>query len=149
MPDWISHLLIGYIAINVLSIKNKKAVYIGTLLPDLFKIYIPLSKIFGFTSELPLNFFAPLHTVFGVILTGIFVSSFFTEWRRSFALIMLGASLHLTLDRLLYPWGGEILTFYPLWLGELNTGIFWPDSFLPLIILSSISSIFYLKNKLR
>lgn len=149
MPDWISHLLIGYIVINILGIKNRRMVYIGVLLPDVFKIFIPFSKIFGITSEVLLNFFAPFHTVFGVLLTGLFISSFFVEWRRSYALILLGALSHLTADIFLYPWGGDMWSLYPLWIGDLGTGVFWSDSVLPLGILLSISSIFYLRNRLR
>ena len=149
MPDWISHLLIAYIAINLLGIKNRKMVYIGALLPDVFKVFIPFSKIFGITSMTCLNFFAPFHTLFGVLLTGFFVSSFSVEWRRSYTLILLGAFLHMTADIFLYPWGSDMWSLYPLWIGDLGTGIFWSDSVLPLGILLSISSIFYLRNKLR
>jgi hypothetical protein len=149
VPDWISHLLIAYIAINLLGIKNRKTMYIGTLLPDAFKIFIPFSKISGITSEALLNFFAPFHTVFGVILTGLFISSFFAEWRREYVLLLTGAFLHLTADIFLYPWGTDVWSLYPLWIGDLGTGVFWSDSVLPLGILLSISSIFYLRNRLR
>ncbi|MEE8403207.1 MAG: hypothetical protein V3R93_05595 [Candidatus Hydrothermarchaeaceae archaeon] len=149
MPDWISHLLIGYIAINLMGIKNRKVVYIGTLLPDVFKIYTPISQIFGIESELILNFFAPPHTVFGVLLTGLFISSFFGEWRRAYALVLLGAFSHLAADSLLYPWGSDMWSLYPLWIGDLGTGIFWSGSPLPLGILLPMSSIFYLRNNNR
>lgn len=149
VPDWISHLLVAYIAVNLLGIKNKRTVYIGALLPDVSKTYIPFSKIFGITSENLLNLFAPFHTVFGVLLTGLFVSSFFVGWRRSYTLILLGALLHLTADIFLYPWGSDMWSLYPLWMGDLGTGVFWSDSVLPLGIFLSIGSIFYLRNRLR
>ncbi len=149
VPDWISHILIGYIAINLLGIKNRKLVYIGVLLPDVFKVYIPISQIFGIESEIILNVFAPLHTVLGVLLTGLFVSSFFGEWRRAYALVLLGAFSHFAADSLLYPWGSDAIIFYPLWIGDPGTGIFWSGSVLPPGLLLPISSIFYLRNRLR
>lgn len=149
MPEWISHLLTAYIAISILGIKNRKGVYIGVLLPDLFKVYIALLGILGIIDYAYLNPLAPFHTVFGALLAGLFISSFFAEWRRAYALILLGLLLHFTADILLYPWGIDTWILYPLWIGDLGTGVLWPDSIRPLVILLSISSVFYLKNRLR
>lgn len=149
MPDWTSHLLIAYIAINLLGIKKRKVVYIGVLMPDIFKVYIPLSAILGITDEVRLNLFAPFHTVFGVLLTGLFISTFFVDWRKSYRLILLGALLHFSADLLLYPWGIEAWIFYPLWTGDLGTGFLWPDSLLIPIALLAISGAFYLKKRQR
>lgn len=147
MPDWASHLLIAYIAINVLRIRGGKAVYLGVLLPDIFKFYIPLSQMLGITENAHLNFLAPFHTVFGVILSGLFISTYFIKWKRTYGLILLGSSLHFISDLLLYPWGIETWIFYPLWRGDLGAGFLWPDSFLLIGMLLVISGVFYIKNR--
>ena len=149
MPDWTSHLLIAYITINVLRIRDGKAVYMGVLLPDIFKLFIPLSQMLGITGNVHLNFLAPFHTVFGVILSGLFISTFYTKWKRTYGLILLGTFLHFAADLLLYPWGLETWIFYPLWQGDLGTGFLWPDSFLLLGTLLVISGVFYIKNRSR
>lgn len=149
MPDWTSHLLIAYIAINTLGTKKGKPVYIGALLPDIFKAYIPISEILGITDNFYLNLFAPSHTVFGVIFSGLFISTFFADWRGSYKLILLGALLHFTVDLLLYPWGIETWIFYPLWRGDMGTGFLWSDSLLIPVVLLAIGGAFYLKNRIR
>ncbi len=141
MPDWITHLGIAYLLARGLGIReNRGLVYIGALLPDLFKLFLPLGMLVGFASDgfFIGNYFAPFHTVFGVLLSGLFVSSFFEEWRGSYRLIMLGAFSHLLADALLYPWGSSMWGLWPLWRGDLGIGIFWSDSVIPLAIVASL-----------
>jgi|Deesub1362A_J573_1020465.scaffolds.fasta_scaffold00098_104 hypothetical protein len=139
MPDWVSHLLLGYFVATLLGIKNKKPVYIGVLLPDAFKIFIPLMTLLEINNTILMNFFAPYHTVVGVFLSGIIVASFFENLKTAYMGVILGAFTHLVADSFLYPWGTNIWFLWPLWQGDPGTGILWSDSFTPLFITSLLS----------
>lgn len=141
MPDLLSHICFAYILVTIFKIKeNRVIVYVGAVLPDLFKLFILFVPFMGELKAI--NFFFPLHTTLGVLLTGAFVSGFFDiEWKRAYKLILLGAFSHLFLDSLMWPFGVNLWFFYPFFIFHMN-GIIWPDSVIPVIILVSVSIIY-------
>ena len=134
MPDWIAHIAIGYLLALICN-KEKELVVLGALLPDIFKIFIPFAFLFGFGSESIINFFAPFHTVVGVLITAVLISTFFSSGLKVLPLLLLGATSHLLLDSLQYPFGYENWFLWPLYIGV--KGFIWPDSMLPALISSS------------
>jgi hypothetical protein len=137
VPDWITHIAVAYSLALLVNIKRRELVVLGALLPDLFKIFLPLGTIFGFGNDNFLgNYFAPFHTVLGVTLTASLLSTFFKDSLRILPLFVLGAASHLFLDSLLYPFGKTIWFFWPFFTFDAG-GFLWPDSlFTPLIAIS-------------
>lgn len=135
MPEWTTHVCAAYLIARALKInKHSTLVLLGAILPDAFKFFIPLGMLIGFGAHgnFISNFFAPLHTIFGVLLTGALASSFFNlEWRHAYSLVLLGISSHLALDLLIWPYGTKIWTLWPLVTWQSNLGFIWPDSVLP------------------
>jgi len=135
MPDWITHISVAYIIAVLLGIKiNRSFLYIGAIIPDLFRLFFLMAPFTGFLTSM--NFFAPLHTVTGVLLSGALVTSFFKgiEWKHAYGLVLLGAASHFVLDALMWPFGQKVWTFYPFWISPTYSGIVWPDSFVPAVI---------------
>lgn len=135
MPDWITHISVAYIIAILLNIKeNRTILYIGAIIPDSFRLFFLVGPFTGFS--IAMNFFAPLHTVIGVLLSGAFVISFFkgVAWRHAFKLVLLGAISHFALDALMHPFGTSIWAFYPFWISPTYSGIIWSDSYWPVII---------------
>lgn len=90
MPDWITHIAVAYSLAVIVNANRRELVVLGALLPDLFKLFLPLGVIIGFGDNFFLgNYFAPVHT-------------------------FLGAVSHLTMDSLLYPFGYKNWVFWPL-----------------------------------
>ncbi len=142
MPDWIAHIAFAFIISVILGFKeNRSLMSLGAVLPDAFRLFIPFQPLAGFYGAI--NFFSPLHTLSGILLSSALVSSFFkpVPWRHAFALILLGATSHLFLDSLLFPYGKFYWFLWPLWTGFVGYGLIWPDSYLPTIILGSMGLI--------
>lgn len=148
-PDWVSHLLIAYFVASLFQIRDKRPVFVGALLPDIFKTFIPIMLLLHIEDVDITNFFAPYHTFYGVLLTGLFAATFFKDIRRAYPQILLGSFSHLTADVFLYPWGNNIWFFWPLWRGDLGTGTLWPDSLAPLAIAVFLSVIAYSYERYR
>jgi membrane-bound metal-dependent hydrolase YbcI (DUF457 family) len=153
MPDWIAHICISYIIIWVLG-KTKLNSYrqyfnpfiLGSVMPDLER---PLSYLFMFIFQnIPSlqGFFYSVfnslfHTLLGVLLIAIFLTSFFPhdDFKLIFLAFFSGGVLHLLLDSIMWPWHGlGIQWFWPLpW--RFSFHLVWPGDPLPLIITGSIA----------
>lgn len=144
MPDWITHIAVAYSLAVLLKVNQRELVVLGALLPDIFKIFLPLGIVIGFGEDFFLgNYFAPFHTFLGVVLTTGLLSTFFNTPRMIMPLFLLGAFSHLAMDSLLYPYGYENWTFWPFFTFEAK-GVLWPDSLLvPLTAVAVALSLFY------
>lgn len=125
MPDWITHILLPWMLITILGFKfkqfnqqNAAIAILGALIPDIYKIYIPL-EIFGIHLE---NFLKPIHFPVGSLLITAFLSLFFIERRLIFSFLTFGIITHYALDLLLF--NGGICLFYPFSPLEFQIGIF-------------------------
>lgn len=118
---------------------------LGALLPDLFKLFIPIVMFFGIAKDTlsVMNLFAPFHTLIGVILSSAFVLTFFEDivWKDGYYLLLLGGVLHLMADLLIYPWGAGVWILWPFVVFERSKGVFWNDSLLPLAVFGFLSLI--------
>jgi len=152
IPDWISHLCFTYILSRVirLDIKTRPIFLIGALLPDFERFMTLLSRYIG--SQSAEQFFIrmlsqPFHSLLGIFLLSIFISTFFTKekMRPTFLLLFVGGLTHILLDMLMWPWGGGYSLLFPL-LGtnyKYGFGLIWPgNTTLPVIL--SITTIFLL-----
>ncbi len=138
VPDWITHIAVAYSLAIIVKAEKRELVVFGALLPDIFKAFLPLGVIIGFGDNFFLgNYFAPFHTVLGVVLTSALLSTFFGTSRRVLPLILLGALSHLAIDSLLYPFGYTNWIFWPFFTFDVR-GIMWPDSLLTPVVASSV-----------
>ena len=139
MPDWISHVLIGLILCEILDLRPKSLVLLGTLLPDLI-LKSELLQIFFPLGDRLYWVFMPLHTPIGLLLMSLLILPLFDyDRKKSFLLITLGWISHLLSDMLTKHFLiGEFLLFPFSW-KTFGFGMIWPEEFymilLPLIII--------------
>ncbi|MHA1385545.1 MAG: metal-dependent hydrolase [Candidatus Helarchaeota archaeon] len=154
MPDWLAHIGFAYLIIWGISkvdrydAKFRKYYlffFIGGVMPDLERIFA-LTAEFIHNYQLKEFFSAVLtsssHTILGVIVLSLALTSFFTEENPKWVFIafFFGGMAHLLLDAIMWPWPNMgLLLFYPFLVGPRFTYSFhlvWPGGFLPLIVIS-------------
>lgn len=147
VPDWITHVAVAYSLALLVNIKRRELVVLGALLPDIFKVFLPLGVIIGFGDDFFLgNYFAPFHTLLGVSLTSALLSTFFNAPKKVVPLFLLGAFSHLIMDSLLYPFGYENWVLWPFFTFAAK-GIIWPDSLIaPILAVTSSIILIYIKE---
>ncbi|NHI93501.1 MAG: metal-dependent hydrolase [Candidatus Lokiarchaeota archaeon] len=156
MPDWLTHLVIGYIIIWAVSkfptydVKLRKYYWIfiiGMVAPDIERIFSIIANLIG--NSYIQEFFGPIttitHSFLGVLLVSLFITGFFSREQDSkniFLVLIIGGIGHLIMDMIMWPagWGYGIPLFYPLIGPEfvVSFGFVWPGGFIPLIIASII-----------
>lgn len=117
MPDWITHLLAAWMICTILSFKYKQinpaytvVCMVGALIPDTFKIVIPLG-IMGIHAE---NFFMPFHLPMGSFIIALIFTLFFKERKKLvLSLLLLGVATHYALDLLLINLNGGMALLFP------------------------------------
>ena len=117
MPDLLTHVVVAWTLCTLLSFKwkqfnlqNTAIVMVGALIPDLYKVQLPLSY-------LNLNesiFIMPFHLPVGSLLLAGMVSLFFRDRKMIFFFLTLGVATHYLLDLLLVNLGGGMELLYPL-----------------------------------
>ncbi|MFQ6051954.1 MAG: hypothetical protein ACE5K4_09705 [Candidatus Hydrothermarchaeota archaeon] len=143
MPDWVTHICFGYL-IACLMNARVRPVILGSVLPDLSKLFMIFTHFLDHFKVL--NFFLPFHTIFGSLLSGALISSFFKHWKETYLMIIIGLLSHFALDSLLYPFGNLNEFFYPLFTFETH-GFIWSDSYLPAMVSIPIAGLVWLKRR--
>ena len=97
MPDWFTHVLIAWVACEVLKIQRewRPLVYIGALIPDIGKLFLVVDLFSGTSSHW---FFEPFHSILIPILTAGLFSQFYQNHKYTFGLFAGGALLHMGAD---------------------------------------------------
>lgn len=122
MPDWLTHVLVGYALATALSVRLAwlspryvTLAMVGALLPDLtkLKLLVPAEAVTA-TLGVPFDWMA-FHTLAGTLVAVLFVAALVpAEYRRRALLVLaLGATSHHALDLLLVQPSG--LTYPVLW----------------------------------
>ena len=117
MPDWITHILTAWMICTILSFKYKQinpaytvVCMVGALIPDTFKIVIPLG-IMGIHAE---NFFMPFHLPIGSLIIASLFTLFFKERKKLvLSLLVLGVATHYALDLLIINLNGGMTMLFP------------------------------------
>lgn len=124
MPDWITHVLVAWTLVTILGFKSKRfsqsnsaIVILGSLIPDIYKIYM-YAEQFGIDLR---SFLWPVHLPIGSILIAAIISLFFIERKSIFLFLIFGVGIHYMLDLLLFNGGMELL--YPLSTLKFQIGI--------------------------
>jgi hypothetical protein len=116
MPDWITHILVAWTLCTILGFRynqftpaNTAICMVGALIPDTFKIVIPLG-VMGIHAE---NFLMPLHLPIGSFIIASIFTLFFKERKIVFSFLVLGFLTHYALDLLLTNLNGGIYLLFP------------------------------------
>lgn len=125
MPDWMTHIVVALIFCELFNVKKKSLVLLGALLPDfLVKLHLLL-----FYLKIPTGFsLYSLHTPFMTLLVSFLIIPFFRyEKRKVFALIYIGAFMHILLDSIQthYLYGQQL--FFPLSMQNISFNLIWPE----------------------
>ena len=143
MPDLLTHFLVAYLLVQILSIKRYASIfYVGAILPDVLSRPFMLADLWSYW------FFEPLHTPLVLILSCSLLTCFFEEEIRKkvFAYLLTGVSLHLFMDvfqkhmTLGYPW------LFPFSWVDFEIGLLWPEQslyYLPVLLTLIVSQWFY------
>ncbi|HLD72423.1 MAG TPA: metal-dependent hydrolase [Candidatus Nanoarchaeia archaeon] len=142
MPDWLTHLLIGLILIELIPLKKKgwkSLILLGTILPDiltkllLVEKWVPLPEGFSILTT--------FHKPFILILFILLVAPLFRSTYRIIVFALsLGTASHILSDFMLHhldPASG-IMLLYPFSLERFSLGWIWPEEsyliFIPLLL---------------
>ncbi|MEN4018377.1 MAG: metal-dependent hydrolase [Methanobacterium sp.] len=116
MPDWITHVLVAWTICTVLSFKSKQfnpantaICMVGALIPDVYKIVIPLEYLGVYAW----NFILPFHMPVGSFIIATIFSLFFKEQKTVLLFLLLGVLTHYMLDLLLTNLSEGIYLLYP------------------------------------
>ncbi len=138
MPDWLTHLIIGLVLIELIPLKKKgwkSLILLGTLLPDI------LTKLLLVEKWIPLPESLSVLTAFHIpLILALFIFLIAPLFKSNYRIVILalglGTASHLLSDLMLHhldPASG-IMLFYPFSFVRFSFGWFWPEqSYLILI----------------
>lgn len=137
MPDWLSHIIIGLIVAEILSINKKGLVVLGSLLPD-FIVKINLLTAFFHVNDNLLFVTRLYHSpIMGLVIPAIIVPLFKFNWKKTYIYIMLGFMSHLFADSFTKHYYDGIL-LYPFSTSFFSFNVFWPEQYWIMLIISLI-----------
>jgi hypothetical protein len=113
---------------------------VGALIPDVYKIVIPL-EFLGIDAG---NFIAPFHMPIGSFIIASIFSLFFKEQKIVLLFLLLGVLTHYMLDLLLTNLSGGIYLLYPFSWGSWQFDVIPDDDFNIIILAVVITIIIYL-----
>lgn len=149
MPDWLTHVLIGWGIFNLLTLRIsdidsfRPAIIVGSVLPDLW-----YAQMIVFQLGIDLSWYLYiLHTPIGSVIMSLLIGLIFLKdnvWKRGTLFLMIGAIIHLILDVLLKHINGGHYLLFPFSLRLFELDLFWPESFAFLMIALIFWGITYL-----
>ncbi len=147
MPDWITHILVAWTLCTILGFKYKQfnpantaVCMAGALIPDTFKIVIPL----GFMGIHAENFLMPLHMPVGSIIVASIFTLFFKERKIVLSFLLLGVLTHYALDLLLTNLNSGIYLLFPFSWNSWQLDIIPDDDFHITIVAIILAVLVYL-----
>lgn len=146
MPDWIGHVASAWILCRILSLKYKEfntantvLVMIGSILPDLYKIFI-------FYPGME-NYLMIFHLPIGTLIVAGMLSIFFHDKKKAFLLFTLGFITHYVLDMLQMDFNGGMFIFYPFNWYQLTFGLISTDNWYFTLLILGIAVLVYVATK--
>ncbi|GEM_PF-3537421 len=153
MADFLTHVLLAWVAVELISIKYPWAmkyrvlVLVGAVLPDIgnFAVFM------GETGANELYYlFMPLHSIAGsMLLVGILTMVFKAKFRKKvFLLLTAGAATHLAADYLIIFLDGKVPLLFPFTFEKVGYGLFLQagHGFLVVATLAVIVTVLRRKN---
>jgi len=129
VADGLTHVLLGWIAVELISIKYPWAmkyralVLVGAILPDIGNF----SVLLGETGANELYYlFMPFHSMIGsMLLVGILTMIFKEEYmKRAFLLLTAGVATHLAADYFIIFLEGKLPLFFPFTFERVGYDLF-------------------------
>ncbi|MGZ4849157.1 MAG: metal-dependent hydrolase [Halobacteriota archaeon] len=150
--DWMGHVAFVFIVCALLALKwpvfggrNTVLVMIGALLPDLFKLYLPLRLIGVHAVDVLALFHIPVGTL---LVCGLCALLFETGTReRVFLLFAFGMVTHYALDVLLISVTGGLMLAFPLSWETWQLDLVRPNNWLGNTILAAGAVLLWLVLK--
>jgi LexA-binding, inner membrane-associated putative hydrolase len=149
-----AHVAFAFILCAFLALKwpvfggrNTVLVMVGALLPDIYKLWIPLSEIYVNAQ----NSLALFHIPIGTALVCALCALLFEEGTRAhvFSLFAIGMVTHYALDVILIYVGGGLMLLYPLSWNMWHLDLVRPDNWLGTTILVAVAILVYGALKVR
>jgi len=146
MPNTLAHLGVqGLITRGVVAGADPKWIYLGAIIPDV--PWILRRAVAALPIEVApydlMNYSTVQSALFMCLVLAVGLSSLSSRSRRVFAILVLGAVLHLLLDSLQTKWANGVSLFAPFSWTLLNFELFWPESTLT-VLLSAFGLAFFL-----
>lgn len=134
MPDWVTHIAIALLILELYPVKKKSLVLLGAIMPDLFpklvliRLLIPIPAI-------DYHILSAFHTPFVLFLATLLIAPLFRyNYWKVVLWITIGTTSHFLSDALLRHFIGGVNLFYPVLLKHYTLNLVWPDqSYLILI----------------
>ncbi len=129
MADGLTHVLLGWVAVELISIKYPWAmkyralVLVGAILPDIGNFAV----LMGETGANELYYlFMPLHSIVGsLLLVGVLTMIFKGEYRKKvFLLLTAGVATHLAADYFIIFLDGKVPLFFPFTFEKVGYDLF-------------------------
>jgi len=147
--DWMAHIAFAFILCALLSLRwpvfggrNTVLVMIGAILPDIFKLYLPLQLFHNYAQDSLMLFHIPIGTL---LVCGLCALLFEEGTRvRVFLLFTFGMVTHYALDVLLIHVSGGLMLLYPLSWDTWALQLVRPDNWLGTTILVAAALLVWL-----
>lgn len=151
MPDWVAHVLVAWSLCTLLGLKYKQfdtpntiIAMFGSILPDLFKVIIPL-QYFGVYIE---DFIYPIHLPIGSFIIAFFIALFFNEKKTTFLFLIFGVLTHYILDLFLINLNGGMPLLFPFSFERLQLGFIPVDDYnFTLLIIITALIVYFIKSR--
>jgi hypothetical protein len=144
--DWMAHIAFVFIVCALLALRwpvfggrNTVLVMIGALLPDIFKLYLPLRLIGVNAGDALMLFHIPIGTLLVCGLCALLFEEGTRE--RAFLLFAFGMVTHYALDGLLISVTGGLVLLYPLSWETWQLDLVRPDNWLGTTILVAVAAL--------
>ena len=127
MPDWVTHIVIALLIVELYPIQKKSLVLLGAILPDLLPKLV-LLRLFIPIPSIDYSFLSAFHTPFVLFLATLLLAPLFRyNYWRVVLWITIGTTSHFVADALLRHFVGGVNLFYPVFLEHYTLNLVWPD----------------------
>ena len=128
MPDWLTHIVIGLILIEIFNVRKKSLVLIGTILPDILPKIILLGLFFALP-DFNYEIFNAFHIPFVLFLVTLLIAPLFRyDYWKVVLLINIGVISHFLADALLRHFStAGVRLLYPFKFKAYSANLVWPD----------------------
>ncbi len=152
--DWMAHVAFVFILCTLLALKwpvfggrNTVLVMIGALLPDIFKLYLPLQLFSVHAEDVLMLFHIPVGTM---LVCGLCALLFEEGTRiRVFLLFAFGMVTHYALDAPLISVTGGLFLAFPLSWETWQLDLVRPDNWIGTTILVAAAALVWLALKVK
>ena len=141
MQDWISHILIALIIVELFNLKLKSLVLLGSILPDFFFKISTLGLFFNIPTIDIYWILLPIHQPLGALfLTFIVMILFRFDYISTILLITIGWVTHFASDILFKTFliNTQAMLLFPFSWRSFNLNLLWGEKYYIILIITLI-----------